>query len=352
MINCFNFPLQIEPSIDDEVPLVVHCLIDKTSSQAQPTNKKIIINISGQQFVTRFNTLLKYPQTRLGKLAAEQPDVSHHFFESDVEIFKEVLKFYKLSRVHCPKNTCLSDFQEHLRFWEIDERYIAECCSRELKDHQELEKQFEYFNRTFKLADKDSSCYRTYRYAIWSFLTDPYGADTRWKRASKVWMVFYLLVTFFSGMVLALETLPHSVFGNQSMTINGTEVYIDRDKFIGAQVDSCEKLRVKVRTKHYETLQLINFSLVVFYTIEIWVRFSVCPDKRRFFRSINALDLLISVGECVCYGFGIYVGDIIRRYRGNVSDQYCIAAEYTDNFIIVLGQLRFFRLLSYASVYR
>ena len=299
--------------------------------------------------------MLNYPQTRLGRLAAEQPDVSHHFFESDAEIFREVLKFYKLNCVHCPKNTCTSDFQEHLRFWEIDNSYIADCCSRELRDHQQLERQFEYFNRTIKLTGKDSNCYRTYRYAIWSFLTDPYGADTRWKRASKVWMVFYLLATFFSGMVLTIETLPSSAFGNNSININGSEVFIDQDAYIGARVDNCMELLVKINSDRYALLQSINFLFVVFYVIEIWIRFTVCPDKLIFFKSINALDLFIAIGECSCYSYSIYVVNGIllqpmHTYEDNKA--HCVSADYTDNLTLILGQLRFIRLLSYASVYR
>ena len=331
--------------------MVVHHLPERTGTQNKlEPNKTIVINISGQQFVTRRNTLSKYPQTKLGKLASGQQKASHHFFESDVEIFREVLKFYKMGCVHCPKNTCSSDFQEHLRFWEIDNSYIADCCSRELKEHQQLERQFEYFNRTIKPNKDTLLCCRTHGYAIWSFLTDPYGADTRWKRASKAWMVFYLLVTFFSGMALALETLPFSAFGDGSITVNDSDV--DKDSYIGAQVESCDEMFVIINSEHYETLQIINLSLVVFYIIEILIRFSVCPDKRRFFKSINALDFFIAIGECVCYSFGIYVQQMLENYREDASDDSCIAASYTDNVILVLGQLRFFRLLSYASVYR
>ena len=57
-------------------------------------NRKITVVVCGQQFVVTSKTLLKHPQTRLGQLAAETE--SQHFFESDPDVFKEILKFYCL----------------------------------------------------------------------------------------------------------------------------------------------------------------------------------------------------------------------------------------------------------------
>ena len=96
-------------------------------------NRKIVINISGQLFVTTSKTLLKYPETRLGKLASQEAMVLEHFFETDAEIFKEILKFYRKNSLHRPKYVCFSDFEEDLKFWQIDESYISDCCSRDSK---------------------------------------------------------------------------------------------------------------------------------------------------------------------------------------------------------------------------
>ncbi|KAF6022641.1 hypothetical protein EB796_019054 [Bugula neritina] len=109
----------------------VHSIVEKVTSKSS-----VIINISGQRFVTSTTTLLKYPDTRLGKLVQQPLNAAAFTFEGDAEIFKEVLKFYITGDLHCPKNVCMSDFKNHLEFWGIDEKYISECCSGELAEEK------------------------------------------------------------------------------------------------------------------------------------------------------------------------------------------------------------------------
>ena len=90
------------------------------------------------------------------------------------------------------------------------------------------------------------------------------------------------------------------------------------------------------------------------FGIEICVRFISCPNKRRFWKSINAVDMMVSLLEVSCYVYSrvtLYVF-IPHAYEIDNSDILCTATKYVDMGIIVIGQMRYMRLLSYASVYR
>lgn len=312
-----------------------------------PRNK-LILTISGQQFVTTFSTLLKYPETKLGKLASLQPTVIKHYFEADIDIFKEIIKFYRTDKLHCPKNVCFSDFCEHLEFWEIDVTRISDCCSRHLKEELQLDRQFAYFERGIRLQKDDLGSCKVTRHLIWLFLTEPSGTDTKFKLGSKVWAVFYLLVTFFSGITLAIQTLPFEwvELPNNTFFFNGT---INEN----GNWSKCDEMDVYMSTPAYIQLRWINLIVVIFYIIEIWIRFCCCIDKIFFCKSLNGLDMIISVLESTGYVYTTYVAHTMMIFFDYPDrDYHCSIALRTDIILTVIGQLRFIRLFSYATVYR
>ena len=325
----------------------------------EPEGNLININVSGQQFLITADTLKKYPETKLGKLVIERPTVKGYFFESDVDTFKEVLKFYQKGKLHCPKNICFSDFCENLEYWKVDLSYLSECCSEDSKDEQELEKQFQFFNNKFKMTDKNAQCCREWRYKVWSFLTDPYGSDKTWKIGAKVWMVIYFLITCVSGMTLAVATQPFStsdtssLFSNSS-PLHGQDISAEELRELSDVQTACLYFSEWRKAAFRSRVQVIlSISFVVFYAVEIWIRFSFCPNKCLFWKSLNALDMIISICECISVGYLTYVESNLQTLEGQVGgDTLCEVAITVERIFIIIGQLRFLRLLGYATVYR
>ena len=168
--------------------------------------RKILLNISGQQFITTLETLSKYPDTRLGRLVNDNSS-SHHFYEGDPDIFKEILKFYWCDRLHCPKSVCFEDFKDHLEYWEIDIANLSRCCAGEYKEEASLQRQFDFFDRQFESTTNDSnSCCSDFRYNMWCMLTEPGGRHTKWKLASKLWSLLYLSVTLTGAVSQSVMT--------------------------------------------------------------------------------------------------------------------------------------------------
>lgn len=330
---------------------IVPNLSSQTKTEFQK-NEKIVINVSGQKFITTFTTLLKYPTTRLGKLASDKLRAQSYFFESDADIFKELLKFYYTDKLHCPKNVCFTDFIGHLSFWEIDVKHLSDCCSQTVKQETNLQKQFQFFNRQVSLDSGHQSRCKIFSFDVWTFLTDPYGTETRWRLGSKIWMVCYLLITLFSGITISIQSVlyiwaPY----NDNQTVVNLNNEVPKTQ---ALAKTCYDYFGWRNSQAFEDVAEANIFLVVFYVTEISTRFFSCPKKSFFWKSIHGVDLMITCVDGIVYG---YFAFIIFMLVPNLSsfenaDKYCVAAGYLELAVIAIGQMRFLRLLSYASVYR
>ena len=308
---------------------------------------KIKINISGQSFVTTFKTLLKYPTTKLGRLSRDNPSCTNYFFESDPEIFKEVLKFYHHDELHIPRNVCYSDFTSYLKFWDIDQRFISECCALDQRENEELERQFQFFEKRVQISPSASGCQK-FSYSVWCFLTDPGGQYTKWKIASKVWAVSYLIITLFSGTLLAVFTVP-----SMWNTVDYELEHNESEPSLFSANTTCKQYKYYWLKVFPGTFLGLNGVCFIIYSVEIWIRFLSCPDKKMFWRSMHAVDMTVALLESVCF---ILILITLISVLPNLGDyqqsSFCVAALYSQLALSILGQLRYIRLLTYASVYR
>ncbi len=64
-------------------------------------------------------------------------------------------------------------------------------------------------------------------------------------------------------------------------------------------------------------LMLLDFSVTIFFVVEITVRFLACPQKRRFFTSgWNVFDTIIVIGSLIpAGGSGVLLARLIRVFR-------------------------------------
>ncbi|XP_067949885.1 potassium voltage-gated channel subfamily B member 2-like [Watersipora subatra] len=326
--------------------IVSHDLSQERKLPQSVTAKKIIINISGQNFVSTVGTLLKYPESRLGKLVRKEPSGTNYFFESDAEIFKEILKFYLSGELHCPKSTCYSDFLSHLEFWEIDTGAVSDCCFQDMSEEKNLDRQFEYFNKKPKPKFKNANGDYLKSYYVWCFLTDPCGKDTKFKAGAKIWSLFYFLFTISFGSAEAISTVPSLWKGGNDFRRNRSDEHISLKM-------SCEEFQanwIDIAPKSLDTVAYISFAL---YATEVWIRFLTCPSKRAFWKTIHVVDMIISIMECVCYALIAIVYTVIlpNPDRYPTSGRWCVSASFALVLKVWVGQMRYLRLLSYAYVY-
>ena len=138
------------------------------------------INISGTIFQVEPTTLLRFPDSRLGKLVSgEKPtDKKTYFFDQDATLFGHILRCYRSGEVHVPSLICPREFLRELQYWNIPVEKIAPCCwstfYRADDVLETLEKVSEVTTQseiTRLDADKLSLQER-----VWRFIDEPYSS--------------------------------------------------------------------------------------------------------------------------------------------------------------------------------
>ena len=157
---------------------------------------EVVLNVGGQTFVTFWDTLKKYPETRLGSLTTSSPyyrkEKDVYFFDRNPELFNTILDFYRNDILHFPNHLCSGLWHQELRYWGIPiTNTISECCYstyvKYCKDDfiiQNLRKAFGEENvleaaSLEKNVVNSSEEYFTYDHApafrvrVWNFLSKP-----------------------------------------------------------------------------------------------------------------------------------------------------------------------------------
>lgn len=286
-------------------------------------------NVSGHRFITTADTLLQYPNTRLGRLASAAVVSEETFYDADVDIFQEVLRYYRSGELHIPKSVCYQAFCSQLEFWDLMESEISPCCR--VDSDEALEKQFLWFERR---VDYQNSL----QHHIWNFLTDPIGPNTRCKPLSVLWTFIYMSVCILQSVGLGVLTSPQYIKQetNASMDID--------DAFD----NPCLTLQL-MQTLYKMWLTRLLRILSGFFVMEITIRFLFCPDKRWFFKSVNSIDLLIGLLDLASLILSVLISHLDMNQQ---KDEECVTyLGFTFAFFAVVS-LRAFRIVSHASVYR
>ena len=164
--------------------------------------------------------------------------------------------------------------------------------------------------------------------------------------AAKIWAFIYLIITLFVGTAQAVSTVP-SLWNIRPIDDNVT--YHISDGF--STCETYKKYWLHLLPEATTSIAMFGF---IFYSVEIWTRFLSCPNKRMFWKTLNAIDMIIGLLELICFlvyraGALIFIpyADVIEG-----SDILCTCSKFAQYTIILIGQLRYFRLLTYASIYR
>ena len=110
--------------------------VKKGSQPSRPETKgpreKITINVSGCKFQTWRSTLCKHPGTLLGSADALRRfydwSRKEYFLDRDPNIFRHVLSYYQVGKLHLSHNDCLATFYDELDFYGIPNHMLHECC--------------------------------------------------------------------------------------------------------------------------------------------------------------------------------------------------------------------------------
>jgi hypothetical protein len=94
-------------------------------------DKLVTLNVSGRRFVTWESTLKKHPSTLLGsEMLSVFFDKKHreYFLDRDPHMFRYILNFYRIGKLHLSSEDCDESFKDELHFFGICPTELEPCC--------------------------------------------------------------------------------------------------------------------------------------------------------------------------------------------------------------------------------
>lgn len=220
---------------------------EREKSQEKTWNR-VRINISGMVFETFESTLARFPDTLLGcpdkRRKYYDTRYEEYFFNRNRNAFDAILFFYQSEGVLVrPETVSLQNFYNELEFFQVGKEVVEQ-----------------YMRDEGLLVEKDPedrvlpAC--PAMRVIWLCFEYPHSSE--YGKILACWSVLFI---FISIIVLCAETLPPN-----------------KDQNIARE------------TRHlYEAVEI---ACVIWFTIEIVIRFICCPQKQRFLRDfLNYIDL-------------------------------------------------------------
>ncbi|KAL9959465.1 hypothetical protein ACROYT_G032791 [Oculina patagonica] len=188
-----------------------------------------------------------------------------YFLDRDPYLFKFVLNYYRYGKLHCSQEDCPAAFEEELQFYGFSIYDVDNCCwdycsAKEksvLVEGDEDELKGESINCYGNLCDLHCEPKLSLRQKIWRTIGP--------SKTTKTGVIFHLIYGFFifvSVLIASLETLQ---CGENS---------------------TCGEVYHKI----FFTVESI---CVIIFTVELLVRFYVCPQKKKFMLdAMNVIDTL------------------------------------------------------------
>ncbi|UMM15588.1 hypothetical protein L5515_012970 [Caenorhabditis briggsae] len=232
---------------------------DSSSTQGHQFIDQIVtINVSGMRFQTFESTLARYPHSLLGDPTKRQhyfvPDTNEYFFDRHRTTFESILYIYQSGgRVKRPEIVPIDIFLREMRFYEMGDELLEEFWIAE-----GYEKPKEVMMPTNKTQRK-----------IWELMEYPDSS-----LSARIIAFISIFVIALSIISFCWETVPSD---NDDKVINMTT---------GELIDELDE-------KHYSPFFWIELMCILWFTIELILRFISCPCKVTFVTSIlNIIDFV------------------------------------------------------------
>ncbi|XP_008829765.1 potassium voltage-gated channel subfamily S member 2 [Nannospalax galili] len=257
-------------------------------SEANVEDGEIRINVGGFKRRLRSHTLLRFPETRLGRLLLchsreailelcdDYDDVQREFyFDRNPELFPYVLHFYHTGKLHVMAELCVFSFSQEIEYWGINEFFIDSCCSYsyhgrkvepeqekwdEQSDQESTTSSFDEILAFYNDASKfDGQPLGNFRRQLWLALDNP-----GYSVLSRVFSVLSILVVLGSIITMCLNSLPDFQIPD-------------------SQGNPGEDPRFEI-VEHFG---------IAWFTFELVARFAVAPEFLKFFKNaLNLIDLM------------------------------------------------------------
>ncbi|CAD6188394.1 unnamed protein product [Caenorhabditis auriculariae] len=239
-----------------------------------PSNDSFVrINVGGQRFMLRKETILRRGVGRLVQLVNQEVDAhseadayfrssNEYYFERAPALFHIIYQFYITGQIHQPSHLCPMDIVEELDYWQIvSEQYLAECCCADIAIKEENDVDEVVKPNLFKTLR-----FGNIRKQIWDIIEEP--ASSGKAQVFAALSVLFVLVSI-SGLVLG--SLPELQVPLHSSE-NSTEI---------------------VEMEPLPIIGYVEYVCIVWFTFEYGMKMLVSAERQKtFMQLLNIIDLL------------------------------------------------------------
>ncbi|XP_045171743.2 potassium voltage-gated channel protein Shaw-like [Mercenaria mercenaria] len=265
---------------------------------------RVTINVGAKIFKTRKSTLRNVPGTTLSCLeeSSEHYDRinQEYFFDRNPFLFTYILDYYRTGSMHLPRNICALSIREEIKFWELGDGCISECCRKfyfdELDDYTtyELIKDEFYSLPTYTGSESDSSLtiesrLQEFRRRAWVFIDNHESSIP-----AKVFAVIYYGLIILTILNLFISTVPSLRQPLQKhVLIRSADDIVPEFEYLESINGT---MKILLSTDPPDSLVIIDVICLIFFTADFIFRLFVSPSLRQSFRSwYTLLDILYLV---------------------------------------------------------
>ncbi|XP_051878581.1 potassium voltage-gated channel subfamily V member 1 [Pristis pectinata] len=178
-----------------------------------------IINVGGSRFTLSHETLLSYPETRLGKLATSEQDSvldlcddanfvdNEYFFDRSSQTFKYIIHYYKTGKLHVNEELCAMSFLQEIEYWGIDELNIDICCRERYYRRKEINESLDIKRDTELIQNEEEDfsgviCEKL-RQKLWVIMEKP--DSSKLAKTFGILSVAFVLISIANMAIFSLE---------------------------------------------------------------------------------------------------------------------------------------------------
>jgi len=303
-----------------------HQMLNVGNNYTVPPSDQVALNVGGKRHEVRWDTLDKFPNSRLGRLrhSASHRGIQElcdsynlanreYFFDRSPRNFDAILGLYRTGKLHLSQGVCVQDFCEELDYWGLCDLHLEPCCQHTYYRARWLlpealnsdECMDGYFNTSF---------WGDLQHKLWNLVENPNSSF-----AAKLVAITSCLFVVASTMALIISTLP--MFKNKNIDI----------EYRGGGDDDDE---------HY-AFSVAEAIFVGWFTFEYVIRFVAAPQKWRFIKAgMNIIDLL----GVIPYFLSLTLSIVKGSSDEELDDTYHDAMERIAQTFRIMRILRIFKL--------
>uniref|UniRef100_A0A8C0J9E0 BTB domain-containing protein n=1 Tax=Chelonoidis abingdonii TaxID=106734 RepID=A0A8C0J9E0_CHEAB len=221
----------------------------------------IHLNVGGFKQSVDQSTLLRFPQTRLGKLLNCRSEEAilelcddysdadkEYYFDRNPSLFRYVLNFYYTGKLHVMEELCIFSFCQEIEYWGINELFIGSCCSNRYQERKEEE-----------LEKFDKLWLGEIRKKVWIRMENP-----GYCLSAKLIAISSLSVVLASIVAMCIHSMPEF----QRRDANDREI-------------------------EDPVLEAVEIACIVWFTVELVIRLAAAPSLKKFWKNpLNVIDLV------------------------------------------------------------